>query len=86
MRRKWTAVLPTKTSTVSGRAMAPTTHPTASSAGEWVAFVRSLLERHYDPVYRRCGDFLNPVTRHEMENFDPATLDRTAAALVAAAA
>ncbi len=53
--------------------------------GEWVAFVRSLLDLHYDPVYRRCGDFINPVTRHEMENFDAATLVRTAAALVAAA-
>lgn len=54
-------------------------------AGEWTAFVRSLLECHYDPVYLRCGGFQPPDSRHSLERVDTEALSRTAAALVAAA-
>ena len=55
-------------------------------AGEWVEFVRSLLECHYDPVYRRCRDvFPASCSEHEMQALDAESLDRAAAELIAAA-
>lgn len=55
-------------------------------AGEWRKFVLSLLERHYDPVYLRCRNLCpGPCSRHEMPALDAESLDRAAAALIAAA-
>jgi tRNA 2-selenouridine synthase len=30
--------------------------------GDWAAFVTSLLEKHYDPSYRRCANFAAPTS------------------------
>jgi tRNA 2-selenouridine synthase len=53
-------------------------------AGRWHEFVVSLLDRHYDPVYRRCRDFPAPVSHHEMTVVSGESLHRIAAALAAA--
>jgi tRNA 2-selenouridine synthase len=42
--------------------------------GQWHAFVTSLLERHYDPVYRRCQDFPEPVSQHALASLDEESL------------
>ena len=55
-------------------------------AGEWAGFVCSLLESHYDPGYRRCRDvFREACSEYEMPALDSESLNRTAAALIAAA-
>ncbi len=42
--------------------------------GQWHAFVMSLLECHYDPVYRRCRDFPEPVSQHVLASLDKENL------------
>lgn len=54
--------------------------------GRWREFVASLLERHYDPVYRRSGGFPAPVSCHSMESLNEDSLTRTAVAFGAMAA
>jgi len=54
-------------------------------SGAWPQFVLSLLERHYDPGYRRNRKFNVPVAHHDMEEIGGDAFERTAAALAAAA-
>ncbi|HWB02623.1 MAG TPA: tRNA 2-selenouridine(34) synthase MnmH [Verrucomicrobiales bacterium] len=37
-------------------------------AGQWREFVISILDRHYDPVYRRCQDFPAPSSHHSLSS------------------
>ena len=52
----------------------------------WEEFVVSLLERHYDPVYRRSNGFSAPVSQHAAGVVTDETLTRLAASLAASAA
>jgi tRNA 2-selenouridine synthase len=54
-------------------------------AGQWLEFVVSILERHYDPVYRRSVSFSAPASHHEMEKVGDDPLAGTAGALCALA-
>lgn len=46
-------------------------------AGEWPAFVLSMLEHHYDPGYLRNRKFAAPVAHHELATLDEGTLATT---------
>jgi tRNA 2-selenouridine synthase len=54
-------------------------------AGQWPEFVRSLLERHYDPGYRRNRKFAEPANQHDMEDVGGAGFEHTAQRLAMSA-
>jgi tRNA 2-selenouridine synthase len=49
--------------------------------GRWEEFVISILERHYDPVYRRCDDFPAASSHHSLTLVDEENLVATAGEL-----
>jgi len=54
--------------------------------GEWQKFVTSMLENHYDLVYRRAGDeksnYTQPSTTVAMADFSPESLNHAARELI----
>lgn len=51
-------------------------------AGEWPVFVRSILEHHYDPGYRRNRKYAAPVAQHRLEVLDGDSITAAAALLM----
>ena len=52
--------------------------------GRWLEFTASILERHYDPVYRRSFGFPGPSVVHELASVTDEALDCLAGELAAA--
>jgi tRNA 2-selenouridine synthase len=60
-----------------------TTWRSLISSGAWTDLCAGLLERHYDPVYRRCHNYAAPQQTIALDNLSPAQLSRAAATLKA---